>query len=87
LYAALFQAAQHATKRQLLHALYINGGTALYDGLEAVVNRSRRRIKSHVYDLDDAGIVTRSGNPVVVSFVDTDVALLASDTLHLTDPL
>lgn len=86
-YVALIDATQHDAKRQILHTLYLNGGVCLYEHLDETVNRHLRKIKKHVYALDDAGILTRSGNPTAVAFPDTDMALLVSDTLHLTDPL
>jgi hypothetical protein len=74
-------------KRQVLAVLLINDGVCTYKDLFDNIARSDRRIKKHVYDLEDTGIVNRSGNPTFVSFVDTDVSLLVSDALNLTDPV
>lgn len=86
-YLSLIESCRHDGHRQVLTALYTQDGVVTYDDLEAFVNRHRRKIKKHVGNMADDGILRRGGNPAVVTFADTDVALLASDTLNLTDPL
>lgn len=67
------------TKRTVLVALLRGDGT--YEDLTAWTDSTRRTVRTHVYDLRDAGIVEVKGNPSTVGFVDDDVRLLASDAL------
>jgi hypothetical protein len=85
LWMQLLEACDIEGKRQVLATLYINDGVCQYKQLYNTVPRSKRVIKKHVGHLDEMGIVNRSGNPAVISFTDTDVALLVSDALAHTD--
>lgn len=86
-YTALIKDTTHEAKRQIIVGLYLNDGVSTYNDLDGCVSRHKSNIKKHVADLHDKGIVNRSGNPAIVSFTDTDVALLATDVLNITDPL
>jgi len=52
-----------------------------YDDLSENAGYGRQTVRKRVYDLRDAGVVEVGGNPSVVSFVDDEVRLLASDVL------
>ena len=83
----ILNACANEGKRQVLTTLYINEGVCTYKDLDDTVNRHIQTLKKHVYHLEDQGIVRKSGNPAIVSFKDTDIALLVSDALNTTDPL
>jgi hypothetical protein len=71
----------------VLAVTLINNGMCTYKTLYDNVARHRRKIKKHIYDLADMGIIKNGGNPASVTFVDTDVSLMVSDALHHTDQL
>jgi len=83
----IIEACEIEGKRQFLATLYINDGVCRYKELFEAVNRSERTIKKHAKHLEQQGIINKSGNPAFVSFVDTDIALLATDALNMTDKL
>lgn len=68
-------------KRRLLAAL-VNYEGATYDDLDDYTGLSRRRTRSHCYDLRDHAVVEiTSSNVAFVHFTDDDVKLLAEDVL------
>lgn len=71
----------------VLAVVLINNGVCTYKTLYNNVARHKRKIKKHIYDLSDMGIINNGGNPASVTFVDTDVSLMVSDALHHTDTL
>jgi len=74
-------------KRMVLAVILINNGVCTYKTLYNNVARHKRKIKKHIYDLADMGIINNGGNPASVTFVDTDIYLMVSDALHHTDKL
>lgn len=84
---AILDACRVEGKRQVLATLYINDGVCRYKDLYSAVNRSERAIKKHVKHLEQSGVIRKSGNPAFISFVDTDVSLLVTDALNMTDKI
>lgn len=68
-----------ATLQVVLELLRRGGRT--YDELSEASSCGRETVRKRVYDLRDSGVVQVGGNPAVVSFVDDEVRLLASDVL------
>lgn len=73
------------SKRKVLAALVQKNGVCTYSDIDQFLPISERNIRKHISDLAEKGIVTKSGNPVTVSFPSEEIEVLVQDTLAHKD--
>jgi DNA-binding transcriptional ArsR family regulator len=80
-YASLMACMGDETRSKIVKCL-VRQGTATYDEINEWTPTARRTVKNHVYQLEEDEIVEIiDGRPVLVSFLNDDLRLLASDVL------
>lgn len=86
-WSSILSVCEVEAKRMILATMLINNGVCTYQTLYNRIPRHKRKVKKHIYDLADCGIINNGGNPASVCYTDSDVALMVEDALNLTDPL
>lgn len=79
-YRTLRDNVSEETKRAIIIAL-LRAEPLFYDDLTEWTGTTRRTVRSHVYDLRDAGVLQVGGYPATVSFSNDDLRLLAAELI------
>jgi DNA-binding transcriptional ArsR family regulator len=79
-YRTLWKSVAEETKRGISIAL-LRAEPLFYDDLTEWTGTTRRTVRSHAYDLRDAGVLQVGGYPATVSFSNDDLRLLAANVI------